>query len=53
MDYCVKATAIHAVKSGYKVTMIDDLTTIITPKTAAKAVDEMIDAGVILRPSLS
>jgi nicotinamidase/pyrazinamidase len=52
MDYCVKVTAIHAVKAGYKVTVIDDLTARITPETAAKAVSELKDAGVILRPSL-
>jgi nicotinamidase/pyrazinamidase len=52
MDYCVKATAIHAVKVGYKVTVIDDLTARITPETAEKAVRELKDASVILRPSL-
>jgi nicotinamidase/pyrazinamidase len=52
MDYCVKATAIHAVKAGYKVTVIDDLTARIAPETAAKAVSELKDAGVMLHPSL-
>jgi nicotinamidase/pyrazinamidase len=52
MDYCVKATAIHAVRAGYKVTVIDDLTARITPETAARAVGELKEAGVTLLPSL-
>ncbi len=46
------ATAIHAVKAGYKVTVIDNLTARIAPETAAKAVSELKDAGVMLHPSL-
>ena len=48
-DYCVKATAIDAVKAGYKVTVIEDLSATIAPDTAAKAVKEMREAGVILK----
>lgn len=51
-DYCVKATAIHAVQAGYKVTVIEDLTANIAPDSSAKARKEMVENGVILKKEL-
>jgi nicotinamidase/pyrazinamidase len=50
MDYCVKATAIHAVQAGYTATVIEGLTAKIAPESAAKAMEEMLAHGVILKP---
>jgi nicotinamidase/pyrazinamidase len=52
MDYCVKATAIHAVQAGYKTTVIEELTAKIAPDSAAKAREEMLANGVILKEEL-
>jgi nicotinamidase/pyrazinamidase len=52
MDYCVKATAIHAVQAGYKTTVIEELTAKIAPDSAAKAREEMLANGVILQKEL-
>lgn len=49
MDYCVKATAIHAVQAGYKATVIEGLTAKIAPDSAAKAREEMAAHGVTLK----
>jgi nicotinamidase/pyrazinamidase len=49
MDYCVKATAIHAVQAGYKATVIEALTAKIAPDSAAKAREEMLAHGVTLK----
>jgi nicotinamidase/pyrazinamidase len=49
MDYCVKATAIHAVQAGYKATVIEGLTAKIAPDSAAKAREEMLAHGVIFK----
>jgi nicotinamidase/pyrazinamidase len=49
MDYCVKATAIHAVQAGYKATVIEGLTATIAPDSAAKAREEMLAHGVVLK----
>ena len=51
-DYCVKATAIDAVKNGYKVTVIEDLTAGVAPDTSAKAVKEMQDNGITVKKGL-
>jgi nicotinamidase/pyrazinamidase len=48
-DYCVKATAIDAVKAGYKVTVIEDLTASVAPGSGAEAVKEMKEAGVAVK----
>jgi len=52
-DYCVKSTAIHAVKAGYKVTVVEDLTANIAPGTSAKAKQEMLENGVVVAKQLS
>jgi nicotinamidase/pyrazinamidase len=49
MDYCVKATAIHAVQAGYKATVIEELSAQIAPDSAAKARKEMLASGVTLK----
>ncbi len=51
-DYCVKFTAIHAVEAGYKVTVIEDLTANIAPDSSAKAREDMLKNGVILKKEL-
>lgn len=52
MDYCVKATAIHAVQAGYKATVIEALTAKIAPDSAARAKEEMLANGVILKEEM-
>ncbi|MBE0617456.1 MAG: isochorismatase family protein, partial [Proteobacteria bacterium] len=51
-DYCVRFTAIHAVKAGYKVTVIEDLTANIAPDSAAEARKDMLENGVTLQKAL-
>ncbi|MFY9943587.1 MAG: isochorismatase family protein [Desulfobacterales bacterium] len=53
MDYCVKATAIHAVQAGYKATVIEELSAQIAPDSAAKARKEMLAKGVIFQEEKS
>ena len=48
-DHCVKATAIDAVKLGYKTTIIREATRAMSAETATSAEAEMIAAGVIIR----
>lgn len=51
-DYCVKATAIDAVREGYRVTLIEDLCRGVTPGTSAAAISEMKQAGVAIAAGL-
>jgi nicotinamidase/pyrazinamidase len=51
-DYCVKATALDAVKAGYKVTVIEGLSRGVAPDTTAKALNEMRQMGVTITPQL-
>jgi nicotinamidase/pyrazinamidase len=51
-DYCVKATALDAVKAGYKVTVIEGLSRGVAPDTTAKALDEMRQKGITIKPQL-
>jgi nicotinamidase/pyrazinamidase len=51
-DYCVKATALDAAKAGYKVTVIEGLSKGVAPDTTAKALVEMRQAGITLKPEL-
>ena len=51
-DYCVKATALDAVKAGYKVTVIEGLCKGVAPDTTAKALAEMKQAGVLVKQEL-
>ncbi len=51
-DYCVKATAIDAAKEGYKVTVIENLCRGVAPESSAKALQEMKDKGITIKPDL-
>ncbi len=51
-DYCVKATALDAVKYGYDTTVLTDLVAAVNPVgSGRKALEEMERAGVMLRES--
>ena len=47
-DYCVKATALDALRAGFTVTVIPDLTSAVATQTRDLALAEMADAGVRL-----
>jgi len=51
-DYCVKATALDAVKAGYKVTVIEGLSKGVAPDTTLKALEEMRQNGVTVKKGL-
>jgi nicotinamidase/pyrazinamidase len=51
-DYCVKATALDAVKSGYRVTVIENLCRGVAPDTTLKALEEMRQGGVTIKKEL-
>jgi nicotinamidase/pyrazinamidase len=51
-DYCVKATAIHAVEAGYKVTVIEGLSRGVAPETTAQALEEMKAKGIVIKADL-
>lgn len=51
-DYCVKATALDAVKAGYKVTVIEGLSKGVAPDTTLKALEEMNQRGVTVKKQL-
>lgn len=51
-DYCVKATAIDAVDSGYKVTVFEGLSKGVAPETTAQALEEMRAKGIIIKADL-
>ena len=45
-DHCVKATALDAVKGGFKTTVMLDLTAGVAPESTEAAIKEMSEAGV-------
>lgn len=45
-DYCVKATALDAVKNGFSVSVLMDMCAGVSPVTSDNAVGEMIVAGI-------
>jgi nicotinamidase/pyrazinamidase len=45
-DYCVRATALDAVRGGFATRVLLDLTAGVAPESTAAAVDEMREAGV-------
>jgi nicotinamidase/pyrazinamidase len=47
-DYCVRATALDAVRAGFAITVRLDLTAGVAAETTARAVEEMRAAGVTL-----
>jgi nicotinamidase/pyrazinamidase len=48
-DYCVKATAIHALEEGYGVTLLAGLSRGITPEGTKAALAEMKSAGAAIK----
>jgi nicotinamidase/pyrazinamidase len=52
-DYCVKATAIDAVKAGYKATVIESLSKGVAPDNTLKALEEMKRQGISVQKELS
>ena len=51
-DHCVKATALDALKAGYKVTVIEGLSRGVAPDTTLKAIEEMTQKGVTVKKQL-
>lgn len=47
-DYCVKATAMDAVKNGYKVVVIEGLSKGVAPDTTTKTLEEMKAKGILI-----
>jgi nicotinamidase/pyrazinamidase len=45
-DYCVKATALDAIKAGYRVVLVKDLCRGVAPDTSQAALAEMAAAGI-------
>lgn len=45
-DYCVKATALDAVKTGFRVVLVKDLCMGVAPETTESALEEMKNAGI-------
>jgi nicotinamidase/pyrazinamidase len=44
-DYCVRATVLDAVSSGFSVRLLTDLVAGVAPESSAKALEEMKEAG--------
>ncbi|MFQ5485611.1 MAG: isochorismatase family protein [Desulfobacterales bacterium] len=44
-DYCVKATALHAIEQGYQVELFADLCRGLSPETSDIAIREMASKG--------
>ncbi len=51
-DYCVKATAVDALASGYKVVVIEELCRGVAMETTQKALEEMKAKGIVVMRSL-
>lgn len=47
-DYCVKATALDALKYGFDVRVISELCAAVTPEGGERAIDEMRSKGVLI-----
>ena len=45
-DYCVRATTLDAVQNGFTTRLLTDLCAAVAPESAAKALEEMRQAGV-------
>ncbi len=50
-DYCVRATALDALKAGLQVRLLTDLVAGVTPETTEVALAELAAAGVVLAPA--
>jgi len=51
-DYCVRATALDAVKLGFRVIVLEALCRGITPDTTLRALQEMREAGIVVMKEL-
>jgi nicotinamidase/pyrazinamidase len=51
-DYCVRATVLDAIVSGYKVILIKNLCRGVSPDTSQKAIDEMKAKGITVLDNL-
>jgi nicotinamidase/pyrazinamidase len=51
-DYCVRATSLDAIATGYKVIVIRNLCRSIAPDTSQKAIDEMKAKGIVILDDL-
>jgi nicotinamidase/pyrazinamidase len=49
-DYCVRATALDAVREGFDTTVLLDLTAAVAPNRVAAVSAELAAAGVVIRP---
>ena len=47
-DYCVRATALDAIRAGFQVTMIEELCRGVAPDTSQEALEEMKRSGAII-----
>lgn len=48
-DYCVRATALDALKENFKVRVLADLIAGVAPESSKAALDEMVSAGIEVR----
>ena len=51
-DYCVRATVLDAIASGYKVILVKNLSRGVAPDTSQKAIDQMKAKGVLILDDL-
>jgi nicotinamidase/pyrazinamidase len=51
-DYCVRATVLDAIASGYKVIFVKNLSRGVAPDTSQKAIDQMKAKGVVVLDDL-
>jgi nicotinamidase/pyrazinamidase len=51
-DYCVRATVLDAITSGYKVIFVKNLSRGVAPDTSQKAIDQMKAKGVVVLDDL-
>ena len=47
-DYCVRATALDAVRAGFQVIVIEELCRGVAPESSRKALEEMKEAGAVI-----
>lgn len=51
-DYCVRASSLDAKKLGFNVRVITSLTAGVAPSSIEAAIDEMVDAGITVVPTI-
>ena len=51
-DYCVRASALDAVSRNLDVTVITSLTAGVSAASVENAIDEMVDAGITVVPTI-